>query len=167
MSDNINIKKYLGVNIKDICENEYDNNDDNQCAHAVGHLLGFSFGYTCFDQKGKGLKETEAPIRVNEIFDKCSGVGTWTNKPVTLSFCLAFVIDKRRVNLTSGTMENIPRKHIGIYHGGYIYHYSNTNNKIVRTSPNSFKYHYSGPNIAVFYAEIPKNEVGKNWLLVP
>lgn len=159
ISCNIDIAQYLDSHISAICSNEYHNDDDNHCAHFVSHILGFRFGYVCRNQTGKGSSSTTANIKVHQVFEKCKTVGKWADKPIAVSFCLAFVTSSSNVNLTTGKMRNIPRKHIGVYHGSHIYHYSNGQNKVVKQTPAAFANHYAGNDITVYYGSIP----GKLW----
>ena len=146
---------YLGKHIKEICKNGFDKDSDNHCSHFVGHVLGIQIGLTCFGMTGKGDKHDRSSIRVQEVFARCPQVGKWDDKPATVSQCLAFVTAKSHVNLEKKIMENVPKKHIGIFIGGQIYHYSNRNHKVVQQSPLQFKKHYAGNNIEVFFGTFP------------
>lgn len=152
----INLKQYLNNHIKKICSNGFHKNGDNHCAHFVSHVLGFRFGYKCINMTGKGEQSGAASIRVHEVFAKCPQVGKWEEKPNNIDFCLAFVTGAANVNLQAKTMQNIPKKHIGIHHNGMIYHYSNSRNKVVSQTPEAFSKHYHGNDIAVFYGTMPK-----------
>jgi len=102
-------------------------------------------------QPGEG-----STIRVQEIFSKCPAVGKWSEKAKSLSNCLAFVTKENNVDLTRKVMRNVPRKHIGIFADGFIYHYSNTQDKVVRQTPDQFSKHYRGTGYAVFYGTFVK-----------
>jgi hypothetical protein len=52
-------------------------------------------------------------------------------------------------------MPNRPKKHIGIFCDGAVWHYSNTRDKVVRVTPESFGRHYPSPHNAMFYGEMP------------
>ena len=152
---NVNLKQYLGSHIKKICSNGYHNIHDNHCAHFVSHVLGFRFGFKCRNMTGKGDMASAASIRVHEVFSKCPQVGEWVSKPVNMKFCLAFMTIKANVNLKNKIMINHPKKHIGIFHNGKIYHYSNSRNKVVEQTPEAFGKHYSGNDITVYYGSMP------------
>jgi len=152
---NININQSLGQNISDICSNGYHNSSDNHCAHFVSHILGFRFGFKCRSMTSKGEASEAASIRVHEVFAKCPNVGKWSDKPATTTFCLAFVTSSSNVNLKSKIMRNHPRKHIGVFHNGKIYHYSNSKNKVVEQTPAAYANHYSGSDITVYYGTMP------------
>lgn len=148
------LSNYLGKNIKDICTNGYHNNNDNHCAHFVSHVMGFSFGFLCRMMTGKG--NGGATIRVHELFAKCGSVGQWEDKPSQVSSCLVFVTSRANVDLKSRKMANVPKKHVGIYHNKEIYHYSNTQDKVIKQTVGLFSKHYRGNDITVYYGELPK-----------
>jgi hypothetical protein len=147
------LQKFEGERIDAICDCAYHNNAENHCAHFVSHALGLHFGFTCKNMTGKGAKG--ANIRVQEIFARCCQVGKWSDRPAHLMVCLAFVTSVKNVNLAIKQMDNVPKKHIGIYNFGSIWHYSNTADKVVKQSPEQFARHYAGSDIGVFYGEIP------------
>ncbi|HED33919.1 MAG TPA: hypothetical protein ENJ08_06835 [Gammaproteobacteria bacterium] len=154
-SCNIDIEQYLGEEITNICSNDYHNKDFNHCAHFVSHILGFRFGYKCRNQTGKGEASDSANIRVQEVFSKCPGVGKWVDKPSSLRFCLAFITAAGNVDLKNKKMLNVGKKHIGIFHKGMIYHYSNGKDKVVKQTASAFSRHYSGNGITVYYGLMP------------
>jgi hypothetical protein len=147
------LNAYLGKNISQICGNGYADPNDNHCAHFVCHALGYQFGFTCRNMKsGHG---TPANIRVQEVFPHCASVGTWASRPASLNSCLVFITAASNVHLTSKTMDNVPRKHVGIFLQGNIWHYSNSNHKVVKQTPQEFSHHYPAPSNAMFYGTAP------------
>ncbi len=141
-----------GQNIKEICDAGFVDNQLNHCAHFVSHVLGLTFGQTCYGMTGKG--KTRGNIRVDEIFLRCPIVGRWGDGR-TPSQGLLFVTDSRNVDLEKKFMEKVPQKHIGIYIGGDVWHYSNSKDKVVRQTVTQFSKHYPGNNIALFYGSTP------------
>jgi hypothetical protein len=144
---------YLGKNISAICANNYARPADNHCAHFVSHALNYSFGYTC-KMAVAGATHPGANLRVHEVFSRCLNVGRWDDKPAVLTSCLIFVTGASNVHLATKSMDNVPRKHIGIYIGGTIWHYSNSHHKVVTQVPAEFIKHYPGPGIALFYGQL-------------
>jgi hypothetical protein len=144
---------YLQKNISEVCPNGYTAAADNHCAHFVSHVLGFRFGLTCGDM-GHGTGPS-ANIRVQELFPKCPTVGTWAQKPLVLMQCLVFITNANNVDLQNKTMVNVPRKHVGIYYNGTIWHYSNSHQQAVSQTPQAFSNHYPPPSNAMFYGTIP------------
>jgi len=110
----------------------------------------------CRNMSGKGDLSDAASIRVHEVFSKCKKVGEWSAKSASAKFCLAFVTSPSNINLKTKKMRNHPRKHIGIFHNGAIYHYSNSKNKVVKQSPAAYAKHYKGNDITVYYGTMPK-----------
>lgn len=145
----------LGKNINEICLCELHGANLNHCAHFVSHVMGYKFGYTCFNQTGKGDRENRGNIRVQEIFPQCPTVGKWDDKPATITKGLAFITDKDNVNIADKTMVNVPRKHIGIFIENTIWHYSNSRDQVVSQTSEQFSHHYSGADITIFYGEFP------------
>ncbi|HEX2555096.1 MAG TPA: hypothetical protein VHL98_15465 [Microvirga sp.] len=143
-----------GAHISALCQNKLTDDTLNHCAHFVSHALGITLGYTCAKQTGG--KNDAASIRVHEIFAACNAVGKWADRPASLDPCLIFITNANNVDLKKKTMVNHPRKHIGVYKGGWIYHYSNTKDKVVKQDAEDFKKHYSPPFNGLFYGDIGK-----------
>jgi hypothetical protein len=146
------LDSYLGKHIRDVCGNKYVNDSDNHCAHFVSHLLGFKFGATCH-MLGNG-KGPAANVRVQEVFGRCSKAGTWESRAPTLPMCLVFITNAGNVKVAQRVMSNVPRKHMGIFTSGSIWHYSNTLRQVVKQSPDEFSRHYPAPDNAMFYGII-------------
>lgn len=146
----------IGKNISEICLCGYTDDAHNHCAHFVSHVAGYQFGYTCFNQTGKGKREDRANLRVQEVFAQCGSVGLFESKAVTLTSGLIFITDERNVNTTTKVMENVPRKHIGFFHGDMVWHYSNSRDQVVSQVSSHFSKHYSGDRIKMFYGEFPQ-----------
>jgi hypothetical protein len=143
----------LGKNIASICTVGYANATDNHCAHFVSHVLGYQFGFTCRGMvNGPG---TPATIRVQELFPRCPSVGTWATRPPHLTHCLVFITNASNVNLAARTMVNVPRKHVGIFVDGHIWHYSNSRDQVVKQTPEQFSHHYAPPSNAMFFGAFP------------
>ncbi|HEY3883856.1 MAG TPA: hypothetical protein VGL62_01515 [Vicinamibacterales bacterium] len=143
----------VGKSIADICGNGYANPHDNHCAHFVSHVLGYAFGVTC-QTMGTG-KALGASLRVQELFPKCQTAGVWSLRPASLKACLVFITKSTNVNLSSKVMANVPRKHVGIYLNGLIWHYSNSQHKVARQTPGQFAQHYPPPDNAMFFGSLP------------
>ena len=135
------------------CGNGYASPHDNHCAHFVSHVLGYRFGATC-QMMGSG-RAPGANLRVQELFAKCQRVGPWSLRPASLKTCLVFITRSTNVNLASKVMANVPRKHVGIYLNGLIWHYSNAQQKVVRQTPGQFAQHYPSPDNAMFFGSLP------------
>ena len=144
---------YLGKSIGQICQNGYTSTAENHCAHFVAHVLDYKFGVTC-KMMGNG-KGPAANLRVQEIFPKCPTVGVWSLRPASVPTCLVFITKASNVNLAGKVITNVPRKHVGIFTSGFIYHYSNRRDQVVRETPSHFALHYPAPDNAMFYGALP------------
>jgi hypothetical protein len=144
---------YLGKSIGQICPNGFASIHDNHCAHFVAHVLGYKYGVTC--QMMSHGKTPGVSIRVQEIFPKCPSVGVWSLRPGTLTTCLVFITRAANVNLATKVMTNVPRKHVGIFLEGHVWHYSNSQQKVITQTPAQFACHYPAPDNAMFYGSMP------------
>lgn len=111
-------------------------------------MLQLEFGYTC----GQGGKKGRN-IRVQEVFAKCPDVGKFDDRPTET--CLVFVTKPSNVHLGSKVLDNVPKKHIGIYYNGTIWHYSNSRSRVVTQVPDEFIKHYPNQTNALFYGTFP------------
>jgi hypothetical protein len=144
---------YVGKSIADLCLNGYTSAGENHCAHFVSHVLGYKFGTTCHVM-GNG-KAPGANLRVQEVFPKCPSVGAWSSRPASLQTCLVFITHASNVNLASKVMKNVPRKHVGIFLNGSIWHYSNSRKQVVKQTPEEFEQHYPSPDNAMYFGSLP------------
>src|SRR5262245_49798805 len=118
------LDEYVGTSISAICQNGYTSSAENHGAHVVSHVLGYAFGVTCQMMGSGSGRGPAATIRARELFSKCKAVGVWRLRPATLQPCLVFITRASSVNLAAKSMSNTPRKHVGIFTGGFIWHYS-------------------------------------------
>ncbi len=145
---------HLGEHISRICAVGYAADSDNHCAHFVSHMLGYRFGATCATMAhGSG---TPASIRVQDLFSHCLQAAAWDARPVPLLWGLVFITNASNVHLAQQRMDNVPRKHVGIYFNyGRIYHYSNSRRQVVSQTPAEFSRHYPAPDNAMFWGSAP------------
>jgi hypothetical protein len=147
------LSAFLGKSIAEICPNGFTSDAHNHSAHFVGHALGYTFGATCHligSRNGPA-----ATLRTQEIFRACPKVGVWSLRPSTLAAGLVFITRASNVNLAGKVMANVPRKHVGIFVGGQVWHYSNSQHKVVKQTPARFSLHYAAPDNAMFYGALP------------
>lgn len=153
MINEAQLSAFLGKSIAEICPNGFTGDAHTHGAHFVGHALGYAFGATCHligSRNGPA-----ASVRVQEILSACPKVGVWSLRPSTLTTCLVFITRASNVNLAGKVMANAPRKHIGIFVGGAVWHYSNSRRKVVRQTPAEFSFHFHPPDNAMFYGALP------------
>ena len=149
----------VGKSIQQICGNKFHSPTENHCAHFVSHVCGLGFSYHCRQHKG-GTKPG-ANIRVHEVFEQCPKVGPWSAaNPAQTQ--LIFVTAKSNVDVSRRWLGNIPEKHIGIYHGGKVYHYSNGRDQVTTDTPDSFlakfEAQYSGTQ-GIWFGLIPGSDL--------
>jgi hypothetical protein len=147
------LDSYLGKSIGAICQNGYVSDGEHHGAHFVAHALGYKFGVTC-QMMGTG-KGPAATLRPQEIFAKCKAVGVWRLRPATLHACLVFVTRASNVNLAAKSMSNARRKNVGIFTGGFIWYYSDSQHAVVKQTPSQFAHHFPAPDNAMFYGTLP------------
>lgn len=146
------LDSYLGKAIDAICQNGYVSSGEHHGAHFVAHALGYKFGVTC-QMMGTG-KGSAATLRVREIFSRCKAVGVWRLRPASVQSCLVFVTRASNVNLATKSMSNAQREHVGIYAGGLIWHYSDSQRAFVKQTPSQFAHHFPVPDNAMFYGSL-------------
>jgi hypothetical protein len=153
------LETYLGKDINEICGNGFHDPAANHCAHFVSHVEGLTFSFNC--RQFVGGSKTPANIRVHEVFAQCPRVGFWSNADLSKRQ-LVFVTRKDVVNVATKTMQNIPQKHIGIYVDGFVYHYSNGQDRVVRQTVDDFydrfQSIYAGDQ-GLFFGDIPSSDL--------
>ena len=159
---NTALENALGYAIADICDGRFHSTTANHCAHFVSHISGLEFPYNC--KQYKGGNGTFANIRVQEIFAVCPKVGLWRDADLTQEL-LVFVTKTSNVDLASKTIRNVPQKHVGIYSNGMVYHYSNSQNEVVKWTPEkfleSFEAAYSGTQ-GLYFGTFPGSDLDLN-----
>jgi hypothetical protein len=144
----------LNKSILDFCKNKFTGDDENHCAHFVCHVLEIDSGFDC--KTHMNGNNPGASIRVHELFSECPDVGEWENAPQGIK--IIFVTDRSNVDLNFHTMRNVPKKHVGIFSDGLVYHYSNTQDIVVRQSPEDFFLRFKkiyGGEQGLYYGTMP------------
>lgn len=158
----IDPEPFLGKNINEICKNGFHDPTLNHCAHFVSHVAGLDFSVNCRDLKGG--KNPAANVRVQEVFAQCPKVGRWSDADLSRTQ-LMFVTRAANVDLATKTMINIPKKHVGIFHNGLVYNYSNTADHVVADTPERFKEKFDatyGPGQGYFFGWFPNEDLELN-----
>ncbi|WP_133793209.1 hypothetical protein [Prosthecobacter fusiformis] len=104
------------------------------------HVLEVDAGYTC--KMHNNGSHPGACLRVQELFSICPQVGNW--KDNANEMCIVFVTDKMNVDLDKHTMRNVPKKHVGIFSEGLVYHYSNTADLVISQRAKDFLARFQG-----------------------
>lgn len=117
-------------------------------------MLELDSGYDC--KTHKNGSHPGACLRVHELFAECPEVGNWNDAPQGMK--IVFVTDKSNVDLTAHTMRNVPKKHVGIFSNGDVYHYSNSQDIVIRQTPTDFLARFQafyGGNQGLFFGTFP------------
>ena len=147
------LDKYLGQSIGQICPNGVTNSQHGHGAHFVAHVLKFQLGVTC-QVVGKG-SGPGASLRVQDLFSRCPSVGAWSLRPVELTTSLIFMAGVSQVHLATKQMNTAPQKHVGIYSGGLVWHYSHGQAKVIKQTPAQFSASQPAPHNALFFGALP------------
>jgi hypothetical protein len=150
----MNLDNQVGKTIADYCGNHFNDASQNHCAHFVSHVLGLDAGYDC--KLHMGGVSPGASLRVHELFAACPQVGKFDSAPNAT--CLVFVTRKEHVDVARHSMRNHPQKHVGIFDNGAVYHYSNTNDVVIKQTPAEFLQRFQGVYAgtqALFYGTLP------------
>jgi hypothetical protein len=148
------LDSWLNKNMADICLNGYSKASDNHCAHFVSHVLSLNFGYTC--QRHTGKQHPGANLRVQEIFARCPSVQEITSCDPTFKG-IVFVSGSGNFVTRGGktTLNNVPKKHVGLLLAGSVWHYSNRQHKVVKQPMSDFLLHYPGQQNSLWLGTFP------------
>ena len=147
------LDQYLGKHISYFCGRVgYISDSDNHCAHFVSHALKISYGTTCATMS-HGAKSATS-LHIQKLFSHYPEMGNWNGKPDDITQYFIFITSADNVNLKSKHMDNVPKKHIGIFCQGNIWHYSNTKDKVIKQTPDEFSNHYRNPYNSLFWGRL-------------
>lgn len=167
--DLASLEKQLDRTVKDWC-GKYGTVGDgiNHCAHFVSHLLQLRIPGAALCSNVGGSKYTYEErragycVRVNQIFNSCSNTSRWDDKDLPKEACFIVATIESNIEKQDPKKKNEPvkigdnsRKHIGIYLGGTIFHYSNKKDKVIKQSVAEFSNHY-GKSTVLLRASLPK-----------
>ena len=156
------LSSFKGKNIGKICPFSIGKDDTrNHCAHFVSHVLGYDFAETCknFTLTDKQNSSQGATLRVDKLFNSSPDVNLWANRPPHLVSCLIFVTLSRNVSAFGGgfRMHDNPKKHVGIFLNGEVWHYGNTNDTVLCDTEKAFlqkfsrTYRTAGQTVEFYY----------------
>ena len=152
------LDSYVGMHIRDICLNQFDGNGFNHCAHFVGHALRIGHGKTCHRMVHRSRHIIGgASILVSDLFDVTPGAHELLECPTT-GQGLIFVsapVNFEQIGSNVYRIRTIPKRHVGIYIGATMWHYSNSMQKVVSQMTSSFLAHYPRQTNALWIGELP------------
>ncbi|NKC34558.1 hypothetical protein [Falsiroseomonas selenitidurans] len=145
------VADFLGKSIEAICPFGFGKagDDQNHCAHFVGHALRWAagVGLTCDGLLPAKLPSSHAMygqrgalVRVNQLFTHVAGktVLDTTAKYPDIQKGLIFVSLTSNFTNDFTEMGNHPRKHVGIVIANEVFHYGNTQDAVRKDSLTQF-----------------------------
>jgi hypothetical protein len=152
------LDSYVGMHIRDICLNQFDQNQFNHCAHFVGHVLRVGHGKTCYRMVHSSRRIIDAAsILVSDLFAVTPNTRELTACPTTGQGLIFVSAPENFEQIGSNVhrIKDVSRRHVGIYIGGTMWHYSNLQHKVVSQDTSSFLTHYSSQTNALWIGELP------------
>ncbi|HEY5603112.1 MAG TPA: hypothetical protein VIM41_08400 [Gammaproteobacteria bacterium] len=165
------INRSINKKISDLCPFSIaKNHKQNHCAHYVSPMMAYELpGPTCknFSWADKQNVAKGATLRVDDLFSTSPEVDLLANKPASIAECLVFVTLASNITTVGNQliMGNHPRKHVGILTNGKVWHYSNTNNKVVTDTLATFQskfpsaYNTAGTTVEFYYGKVTTHPV--------
>jgi hypothetical protein len=152
------LQGYAGKSIAQLCNNRFTSLSEFHCAHTVSHILDIQIATLCGDLY-RNTRHTGATIRCDELYNGLVRKGPWEKKPTPDNGLLIFCTSARNVT-AGGQMINVRQKHVGIYHSGMVFNYSNSHHKIVVDHSveaffNKLDAIYTANDISLFYGVAP------------
>jgi hypothetical protein len=152
------LNTYLNRHISAVCPNGFADDDDNHCAHFVNHVLNLSFGVNCRGAVApKARKGTGSNLRVQETFARCPNVRELLECPKSIEALIFVSAPHNFMKQRDGTMalNNVPKKHIGLFLDGVVWHYSNSQRKVITQTLDLFIHHYPRQENALWVGDLP------------
>ena len=125
-----------------------------------------NFTYTCKNRTvaDKQVAGKGSVIRVDDIFNISPETGLWAKRPLALSSCLIFVTVSGNIDQSGPRlkMRNSAKKHIGFFRDGFVWHYGNSQDKVVKDDQALFvrkfghAYLTAGQTVEFFYGRFLK-----------
>lgn len=155
------LKGLVGKGLADFCGLFGDIGDDhNHCAHFVSHVLQFKVpgAALCSNVGGTSYKYEDRAkgfcVRVNEVFNALKKRAMFSEKETSGNYIVVATIADNITDKNEVTIGRMTRKHIGFACDGMIYHFSNTQDKVVEQSFAQFSSHY-GKKTILLRADLP------------
>lgn len=146
---------WVGKTIEDICHRYGKTGDTiNHCAHFVSHVLQLRIpgAALCSNVNTDDKRFVYAEraqgycVRVDEVFNSCNNRALYLEKEGG-SFLMVATYASNITSKDPLTIGNAKTKHIGIVDSGYVYHFSNGQDKVVQQTVGEFAKHYGQKTI--------------------
>jgi hypothetical protein len=166
-SCNLNASKldsYIGQSVETFC-GKYGKKGDslNHCAHFVSHALSLRIvgSKLCSNVAGSTYNYQERSqgycIAVDQIFNNCINRCIFDIKTIPNGPC--FIVATTNDNLSSDAPPKLivrtAARHIGIFCGNNVYHYSNSRDMVVKVSLQEFRNHYGAKKTILLKCDLP------------
>lgn len=112
----------VGKHISNFCGTGFVNDNAHHCAHFVSHILNLKMSPLCGGGQHGVCVSVQTLASHSPWFKEFNPQGQ-----IPSSFCLVYVAPKASVNVTGKTIAG-PKRHVGIYHAGRVWHYENNSN---------------------------------------
>jgi hypothetical protein len=149
----------VGQSVEDFCTCGFGKKGDehNHCAHYVSHVLGYRYGKLCSQMVWEYRNKTGEgrTLAVHDLFNNCPQRGLWKDRPSQIDPCLIFAVHESGISTRTWHMDNIRRKHVGIYLRGECFNYHNTKNEGVAFDGDAFFKSLYGKGTVALYGSFP------------
>ena len=151
---------YRHSHISDICLNQFDGNNRNHCAHFVGHVLQLSHGKTCHRMVHRSHRVMGGgSILVSDLFDITPNVRELLSSPTT-GQGLIYVSAPgsfEQIGSDSYRIKTVRKRHVGMFLDGAVWHYKNSQNRVISQPIADFLNHYRRQTNALWVGDLPSN----------
>lgn len=156
-ASSLNLDGCLGKTVDDFC-GKYGKVGDgiNHCAHFVSHVLELRIPNAGLCSNVGSNEESKWEykdrmkgfcVRVNQVFNSCNNRAYWDGKSAPATCLIVATIQANIESKTPLTIGSMTTKHIGFLVGDQVYHYSNTQDKVIKMPASEFKNHYGAKTI--------------------
>jgi len=152
------LESYVGQHISTICLNGFDDDAHNHCAHFVAHVLGVGHGKTCRRMTHSSRhSQPGASILVSDLFDaapECRELLECPSNGQGLVFVSA-PVNFQQIGSDAWRIRSVRKRHVGLFHNGKVWHYSNHNRRVIRKPISQFIAHFPRQSNALWVSAVP------------
>ncbi len=152
------LDSYLGRHISDVCLNKFDGDGRNHCAHFVSHVLQICSGKTCHKMVHKSHRiMAGGTILVSDLFDITPNVHELISS-CAIGQGLIYVSAPesfQKIGSNTYRIKTVKKRHVGILLNGKIFHYKNSENRVVSENVFDFIRHYKSQVNALWLGGFP------------
>lgn len=152
------LESYRHKHISEICLNQFDGNHHNHCAHLVGHILQLSHGKTCHRMVHRSHRVMGGgSILVSDLFDITPNARELLSSPTTGQGLIYVSAPGNFEQIGSNTyrMKTVRKRHVGMLLNGMVWHYKNSQNRVISQPVSDFLRHYRRQQNALWVGDLP------------